>query len=405
MKRVLPLLLTVIISVLLFSCSTKPSFTNENIAQSLKDMLQKEFDINAMIKINNQTLGLCFYVPKLFSGTQKTSPVVTDHLQNVMLCLRRVLLSTNANINFFQINIRGNDTSLEISMLRYIRDLKILLLSGISFGDYSKRMIYKNVSNIPSHGIKRLEMLFNDYGQKKPEDIINFYFDKNLSDRNISKEFLTWLWESMMKTNISNNIVEFKVRAINEKRYLFYCKVNEIFEPKHLFKNTSFISKNGENTEFLFEIESANFYYIKINKAFIIDSKNQFQNTYLQSVYKLYKNPLEWDNDDFYVFDISLSEFIAEQIAARIQGFISEEASKKDDKNPLDMTIVKGFSEDGYLKIYFIYKDNKAKIDINDKETAVKIAKEVCELYKFKEWKEMMVGTLTETMSVHSLFD
>lgn len=381
--------------VIVFYTNPKPSFTDENILSSLKKLLKEEFDIQALVKRNQQTLGICFTVPKLLSSNRKTMPIVIDQLQDIMLVVRRVLLSTNADIKFFQINIRGKDTGLEISLIRYLKDLKILLLSGISFGDYSKRMLYRNVTNIESLGKKRINRFLNDLGKTKPEKIIASHFSANIKRNNIDSHFVTWLWEALMKLNIEHEILDIRMMPHSEDSYYFYCKVRETFQTKQGFKNFSFSTYSGEVKEFLFDILAINYYNVMINRLHLLNQKDK-QDTELANIIKTYGDPNKWHKSDFFVFSLTLENFLAEQIAGRIHGKISE-TIKEDDKETSilpRLTAVKGIFDEGVFKILFIYRDKKENVETQDADLALTTVKNVCNLYKFKDCKEVKIGTL-----------
>lgn len=410
-KRFLfPVLLTGLMLVS-FSCSLEPTYTKDNILQGVKDLLLKEFDIRSEVKIKDTTIGVCVRVPRLFVSAQKASPLFPDIYQNIMLCLRRVLLSTNVDIQFFQINFRGDDTGIEISFLQYLRDLKILLLSGISFDDYQKRRIYKNMINIADLGKKKLENFFADLGSKKSDTLIAQHFTSDINKNNISPGFVTWLWESLMKMNVRNEIKDIRMVCVDENSYYFYCKVRETFDTKNGFQNSTFATYSGGETEYVFEMISLSYFSVLINRLFLLKDPEGQKNPNLLKVIEQHGAPQTWPKTDFFVSPMTFNKFLAEQIAGRILVKISEENAQAD-KNDKDkkakpalprILSVKADYEDNAIKIIFIYNNNRKDLTPEDEVMAKDITKTVLDLYKYEECKILKMGTLGGTLSTYPL--
>lgn len=407
-KRIFFPVLLIGLLIVSFSCSLEPTYTRDNIIQGVKDILLKEFDIRSEVKISDKTIGVCVRVPRLFVSAQKASPLFPDIYQNIMLCLRRVLLSTNVDIQFFQINFRGDDTGIEISFLQYLRDLKILLLSGISFEDYQKRRIYKNMINIADLGKKKLENFFADLGSKKSDTLIAQHFTSDINKSNISPGFVTWLWESLMKMNIRHEIQDIRMISVEENSYYFYCKVKESFDTKQGFQNSSFSTYSGGETEYVFEMVSLSYFSVLINRLFLLKDPEEKTNPNLLKVIQQYGPPQSWPKTDFFVTPMTFNKFLAEQIAGRILVKISEEnvQSDKDKKDKLTLPrilSVKADYEDNAIKIIFLYNNNRKELTPEDEIMAKDIAKTVLDLYKYQECRILKMGTLNGSLTTYPL--
>lgn len=408
-KRIFVSVLLAALMLVSFSCSLEPTYTKDNIIQGVKDLLLKEFDIHSEVKIKDTTIGVCVRVPRLFVSAQKASPLFPDIYQNIMLCLRRVLLSTNVDIKFFQINFRGDDTGIEISFLQYLRDLKILLLSGISFEDYQKRRIYKNMINIADLGKKKLENFFADLGSKKSDTLIAQHFTSDINKNNISPGFVTWLWESLMKMNIRHDIQDIRMVCVDENSYYFYCKVKETFDTKNGFQNSTFLTYSGGETEYVFEIVSLSYFSVLINRLFLLKDPEEQKNPNLLKVTSQYGPPQSWPKTDFFVTPMTFNKFLAEQIAGRILVKISEENAQgdKNDKKAKPalprILSVKAEYEDNAIKIIFIYNNNRKELTPEDELMSKDIAKTVFELYNYQECKMLKMGTLNGSLTTYPL--
>ena len=383
--------------ILFNSCALKPSFTDENIVSETKRILKEEFDIDAMVKKDSTTLAICITIPKLYSSTQQLSPLVGDYHQNASLVLSRVLLSTNSDIQFYQVNFRGEDTGLELSLLRYVHDLKIFRLQGISLGDYKKRMVHKNITNIPYLGKRKIRQFFNDQGILTPEKIVAHHFISNVKRADISSDFIKWLSEFAMKKNIENEIIEIRMKAIDEYNYLFYCKIKETYECKHGFETFIFSNASGESQEFLFALSSNNFYNVSMNTFFII-TDDMGNNKRFNEIILKFGHPSTWPFNDFIAKPLILPEFLISQIASRTHEKIIVDSKKlktssKTSALPTLLAVNDAFNNNTY-ELKFIYRTRKSFISDTDKEVALEITKNICNKYKYYKCNTIKIGTL-----------
>ncbi|MBN2145491.1 MAG: hypothetical protein JW774_12815 [Candidatus Aureabacteria bacterium] len=386
------------------SCSRKYSYPDKNLEKNLHDLLMKESGIDTLVKRNGDTLGICFTVPKLYGSGRKTMPIVVDQFQDVMLCVRRVLMSTDSSVQFFQITVRGNDSGLEISMTRYVKDLKIFFLSCISLDDYSKRMVNNTYINLASQGKERIQRFFEDWGTKKPEALAAAHFTQGIfKNQDISSGFIASLWETTMKLNVKHEILDLRMRAADDKTYLFFCRVRETFDKKQGFQNFTFRNYSGMTQDFLIEISSVDYFRTLITKLYIKGEENtQWE---YQKIEQTYGDPEQWRESDFFVINMNFKRFLAEQIAERIQIILGNREKEEKTKTSFlpRLSEIRGSFEDGTIKLLFIYSDFKKDVDTEDKNVAMETTKNVFELYRYRECKSVMIGTLTGSLSTYPI--
>jgi hypothetical protein len=377
------------------SFSRTYSYPDKDLEKRLHDLLLKEAGIDALVKRNGETVGVCFTVPKLYGAGKKTMPVVIDQFQDVMLCVRRVLMSTDSPVQFFQISVRGKDSGLEICMTRYVRDLKIFFLSGISLGDYSKRMINNTFINLASQGKERVTRFFEDWGTKTPEAIAAAHFTPGIfKNQDISSGFIASLWETTMKLNVKHEILDMKMKTVDDKTFYFFCKVRETFDKKQAFQNFTFRNYSGMVQDYLFEISSMDYFRTLITQLYIkgdIDTEAPYQ-----KIVKNYGDPEQWGDCDFYVLNMNFKRFLAEQIAERTQLILGEKDKGKN-KKPFfpRLSEIRASFEDSAVKLLFIYTDFKKDVEPLDKDVAMQTARKVLQAYHYRDCKSVIIGTLT----------
>jgi len=398
-----------LIVIIFSSCAIKPSFTDENIVSETQRLLKEEFDIDSMVKKDATTLAICITLPKLYSSTKQLSPLVGDYHQNASLVLSRVLLSTDSDIRFYQVNFRGEDTGLELSLLRYVHDLKIFRLQGLSLNDYKKRMVHKNITNIPYLGKRKIRQFFNDQGSLKPEQIIAHHFVSNIRRTNISSDFIKWLSEFAMKKNIENEILEIRMKAIEENNYLFYCKIKETYECKHGFETFIFSNASGGNQEFVFSLSSNNFYNVSMDTFFIITDEVRDNKRYNDIILK-YGEPSAWPFNDFIAKKLILPEFLISQIASRIHEKILMDIGKETEDSKVDvfptLLAVNDEFKNNTFELKFIYRSRKSFVPEKDKNVALEMTRDICNKYQYYQCNTIKIGTLRgESISYNITFN
>ncbi len=398
----------------LSSCNVnKPSYPSDTVVSSLEKMLLEEYDIHALVKQTEKTLGVCITVPTLLVSGKKSLSVVNDQIRNVMSCLRRVLLSTDAPIDFYQITLRGKDTLItEISLVHYLLDLKIHILSGISQEDFSKRAIYRNQINSDFLSKERVKLFFNDLKSQDPRHVLFSHFGSDIQDISIPKDFSLQMHESAMKLHLQYDITDLRTKIVNEGISYIYCTVNETFEPKQGFQDFRFSTYSGQTQTYLFKIVTTGNPRAQIMEMFLkgdIESKPQAQ---WNAVVRQLGKPESWASSDFYMFSYDFKTFIAEQIADRVQSDLVKNSDDKvtKDENALEHNTmprvagVRGFFENNSFKFLFHYRNVEKNVAKKDIELTLATTKIVCQSYHFREIKNIKVGTLYGNFSSHPIF-
>jgi hypothetical protein len=393
----------------LSSCEiNKPSYSSKTLIPSLEKMLLEEYDIHALVKLTEKTLGVCITVPTILASGKKTMSVVRDQMQDVMMCLRRVLLSTDVPIDFYQISIRSKDApGTEVVMMHYLQDYKIYILSGISQDDFLKRMVYRNENNIAALGKERIELFFKALETQDPQLVFSSHFIEDAQYPNISKDFSLQMHESAMKLHVQHEIIDVRMKALNEETYYMLCTVRETFEPKQGFQDSNFSTYSGQTQTYLFKMSLISYYHVRIMEILLkndMESKSQEKwNTVVQK----FGNPESWAASDFYVFPYELKTFIAEQIAYRVVDLATKPDLKMaEDKkmSPPRITNVHGFFENDSFKFVFHYSDAKKSVTKKDIELTLATTRDVCRNYRFSEYKNVAMTTPYGVYSTHSTF-
>lgn len=385
----------IMMAVVCFSgCGLKKNiYTRENIASEIETILKNEYDLNSIVKLEDNTVGICVTLPKIFSGNKDSMPLLVDQFQNITYVMKRVLFSTDFPLEFYQITFRGLDSNFEIVLNRYGEDLRGVINMRFSFEDYSKRMLYKNYLNLAKLGNERLREFFQDFGRESFEKIVGTHFSPKASLKKIPSAFISQILEGALKKDVRFEFLDMRMKSVSDQFFLFYVKLREFFEMKHPFESTRISTHSGMEQAYVFGISYTDFGVPKIESVQQFTDDDVVQKQLFEQEY----GPVDsWLPEDFYLEKMDLGTFLGGQIASRIQSEIEKE-------NPSKLSFVRSIVENNVIKLLFFYKDPQQKnVAATEENISLKTVKDVCQSYRFKGFESIHIGTVEGVMKTHS---
>lgn len=117
---------------------------NECVTQGIKDICHKEYGVDVDVKIVGATLFVRLPLEGVFdTSTLQISSDALKKIDGVMLSVSRVSISCDVPILFYElITIDKEIPGIEVTITRYVTDLKRYVYGDISRGEFSKRMIF-----------------------------------------------------------------------------------------------------------------------------------------------------------------------------------------------------------------------------------------------------------------------
>jgi len=118
------------------------TYPADAVEQSIIRLCQQEYKIDVKVATVGQTIAIYLPLTNLLDFTFTVTPEASDRINNVLLCATRVVISTNAQFNFYC--VIAHDTRLpeiQIVIIKSVDDVKRFLLSDVSRSEYSKRML------------------------------------------------------------------------------------------------------------------------------------------------------------------------------------------------------------------------------------------------------------------------
>ncbi len=312
----------------------KVSFPKEKVLQHLEDICQKEYNIKVDAKISGSNLGVHIDFPSLFGDNFDFKESALDTLEDVLTSVRRVCLSTDSNFEFYTVVGSDLNNGVQLVMTRNILDLKQVMFGNIGRNDYAQRMMLKVRPDVNILGERKLRKFFTDMATGKIERIIGNNFAPGTTLRDISSSFFLSLLELGMKKDVHFKIEEMRFLPVNPEEGLFYCKVQEDYKPKEGYENNTFSFAPGYAYEYLFFVTCKDFVpsIKKIIPLNSVDSVNKAKAKFPEE-FSRYENVENWLPEDFYLEEVTMPEFLANQIAQRIRAKINADDAMKDSLN------------------------------------------------------------------------
>lgn len=122
------------------SCG-KVTYPKSGFEKSLADVLLKECDLQAKVKIEGRTLEIALHFKKLWSDAGFVEEKTWETLNRVIVSTRRVVFSSDVTLHFIEFIINADDSKEELRYIHAMSDVKLFYYEGISLSEYSKRQV------------------------------------------------------------------------------------------------------------------------------------------------------------------------------------------------------------------------------------------------------------------------
>ncbi len=132
--------LLVLAGALLWSgCSA--SYPKDQLHDAIQKLFREELEVECESKLAGKTLYISFPIQGLISENFELSKEVATSLENAMLSISRIALSTNAEIDYTVLEAVDRTWGVRAHLVRRLQDLKDLIYWRISKNDFDERLI------------------------------------------------------------------------------------------------------------------------------------------------------------------------------------------------------------------------------------------------------------------------
>lgn len=385
-------------------CFGGPTYPKERLAESVEELCLREYNTVVQAKVVGQTLGVYLPLRQLLgsiSGEVSFEEKAQKAIDDVMQTIRRVTLSTDADIKFF--TIIGADKSLGIELIttRYVEDLHRVILLNISLNDFLTRVMYQMGPSATILGEKRITVFFNSLSKSGIEKVIQQNFVDNVSLESISPTVFINMLEAGMKEKSRYNILDLRMKPVSSDQILYYVKVKESFTLKKEFSQESLSVPADFVYSYLILISTHN-YAALIEKIYPLATINKEKKVVLLPIpneFESYGDPEAWPKEDFFVEEMHLPNFIAFQAAQNIRSILNEEKEKNESAPSLIENVQASFIKEdrSIFELIFTLKESAAaqtkekKIPKELVKTSLEALEKICKNYNFSDYSGIRV--------------
>lgn len=153
-----------------------PTYPKEIVDKAVIQLCREEYDIEVKVKIMGNTLGVYLPIEGLFNATLNISREAAERINDVLLSVSRVTLSTDAPLDFYIVIAQEPLLpEIEVVLIRYVRDIKMLHYGRISRGEFGKRMIIDIKLTPQAQKEKVLRDIFSRLNAEDADNLIEEY--------------------------------------------------------------------------------------------------------------------------------------------------------------------------------------------------------------------------------------
>lgn len=132
------------IGLALLACAgCSATYPTGTVIETVRDMCEREYGVAVDVTTDDKTVIASIPVEKLLQSDLSLSDRALDKIEDVMLTVSRVTLSSEFPYDFFVVDARDAETGVRVRFIRYVKDIRRLLTDDISRSDYFQRMLIK----------------------------------------------------------------------------------------------------------------------------------------------------------------------------------------------------------------------------------------------------------------------
>lgn len=175
--KFLPFTVYCLLLTVLLGCG--PTYPKEKFTESILKVCKKEYKLDVKAEAVGKTIAIYVPLPNLIDFTFAVTKEASEKINNVILGVSRVALSTNAKFDFYCViahDIRIPE--IQIVIIKSVDDVKRFLLNDISRSEYAKRMLIDIRLSPQSQKERAIKEVFEKMGvdKKWQEQVMNDFF-------------------------------------------------------------------------------------------------------------------------------------------------------------------------------------------------------------------------------------
>lgn len=156
-----------------------PTYPKEKFADSIVRICKQEYKLDVKVAVVGKTVAIYVPLPELWDMTFSLTKQAGEEINNVILSVSRVSLSTDAKCDFYVVIAHDvRIPEIQIVLIKYVDDVKRFMLNDISRGEFSKRMLIDKRISPQAKKEHAIKEVFEKMGlDKKWQDaVMNDFF-------------------------------------------------------------------------------------------------------------------------------------------------------------------------------------------------------------------------------------
>jgi len=162
-----------------FLTGCEPTYPKEKIKESIIRLCKNEYKVDVKVRTAGKTVAIYMPLDDLMDFTFALTPAATEKLNDVIMSVTRVVLSTDADYDFYCVIAHDvRIPEIQVIIIKYVDDVKRVFLGDISRGEFGKRMIVDMRLNPQSQKERSIREVFQRMGldPKSQDQVLNDFF-------------------------------------------------------------------------------------------------------------------------------------------------------------------------------------------------------------------------------------
>jgi len=155
------------------------TYPKESLKESIVRICKNEYKVDVKVATIGKTIVIYLPLENLMDFTFAVTKEAGEKINDVILSVARVALSTDAQFDFYCVIAHDvRIPEIQIVIIKSVEDVKRLLLNDISRGEYSKRVLIDLRLNPQSQKERSVKDVFRKMGldDKWQEQVMNDFF-------------------------------------------------------------------------------------------------------------------------------------------------------------------------------------------------------------------------------------
>jgi len=169
----------ILLSMVFSAGGCVPSFPKEKLSEAVKAICKIEYNMDVDVTVEGKTMGIYYPMKGLLDAGLGVSSEAWDTISNLLLIASRVVLSTDADIQFYCVIAQdARLPELQVVIIKYVEDVKRGMYRNISRDESFKRTLFSINLTPQAKKERSIEKIFKsfDINDETQQSIMEEFF-------------------------------------------------------------------------------------------------------------------------------------------------------------------------------------------------------------------------------------